>query len=201
MFKSCRVSRRALWMFKTFWIITGCWSTRSIRTMIPINLKTCNLKASLLHWKHHSSGLQRYQIVKLQFGPVLVSLCTHLCLCTLICKWIFVFLIARHPWDFVHISDIKKKLFKDLDGIAKSSAILASNTSSISITRLASATQRPCQVTRLFFFVFTYIYLYKSVSIYILLVISCLGSVCDSVESKNVQVRRKLCLQIKHHLL
>lgn len=42
--------------------------------------------------------------------------------------------------------DIKKKLFKDLDGIAKSSAILASNTSSISITRLASATQRPSQV-------------------------------------------------------
>lgn len=48
--------------------------------------------------------------------------------------------------------DIKKKLFKELDGIAKSSAILASNTSSISITRLASATQRPTQVTRLFYY-------------------------------------------------
>lgn len=51
----------------------------------------------------------------------------------------------------VESEDIKKKLFKDLDGIAKSSAILASNTSSISITRLASATQRPTQVSRLFF--------------------------------------------------
>ncbi|WZZ62124.1 hypothetical protein YC2023_062231 [Brassica napus] len=47
--------------------------------------------------------------------------------------------------------DIKKKLFKDLDGIAKSSAILASNTSSISITRLASATQRPSQVIGMHF--------------------------------------------------
>jgi 3-hydroxybutyryl-CoA dehydrogenase len=46
----------------------------------------------------------------------------------------------------VESEDIKKKLFKDLDGIAKSSAILASNTSSISITRLASATRRPSQV-------------------------------------------------------
>ncbi|KAJ0264126.1 3-hydroxyacyl-CoA dehydrogenase family protein [Hirschfeldia incana] len=47
--------------------------------------------------------------------------------------------------------DIKKKLFKDLDGIAKSSAILASNTSSISITRLASATKRPSQVIGMHF--------------------------------------------------
>ncbi|WZY95462.1 hypothetical protein YC2023_067791 [Brassica napus] len=47
--------------------------------------------------------------------------------------------------------DIKKKLFKELDGIAKSSAILASNTSSISITRLASATQRPTQVIGMHF--------------------------------------------------
>lgn len=41
---------------------------------------------------------------------------------------------------------VKKKLFVDLDKIVKSSAILASNTSSISITRLASATTRPTQV-------------------------------------------------------
>lgn len=46
----------------------------------------------------------------------------------------------------VESEDIKKKLFKDLDGIAKRCAILASNTSSISITRLASATKRPSQV-------------------------------------------------------
>uniref|UniRef100_A0A453FQG8 3-hydroxyacyl-CoA dehydrogenase NAD binding domain-containing protein n=1 Tax=Aegilops tauschii subsp. strangulata TaxID=200361 RepID=A0A453FQG8_AEGTS len=47
----------------------------------------------------------------------------------------------------VESEDIKKKLFVELDRIAKPSAILASNTSSISITRLASATGRPSQVT------------------------------------------------------
>ncbi|CAN6881748.1 unnamed protein product [Brassica oleracea] len=52
---------------------------------------------------------------------------------------------AKIPNRKTPVRDIKKKLFKDFDGIAKSSAILASNTSSISITRLASATQRPCQ--------------------------------------------------------
>jgi 3-hydroxybutyryl-CoA dehydrogenase len=41
---------------------------------------------------------------------------------------------------------VKKKLFLELDEITKPSAILASNTSSISITRLASATKRPSQV-------------------------------------------------------
>jgi len=41
---------------------------------------------------------------------------------------------------------VKKKLFVELDKITKPSAILASNTSSISITRLASATKRPSQV-------------------------------------------------------
>ncbi|TYJ48458.1 hypothetical protein E1A91_A01G063600v1 [Gossypium mustelinum] len=46
----------------------------------------------------------------------------------------------------VESEDVKKKLFIELDKITKSSAILASNTSSISITRLASATSRPCQV-------------------------------------------------------
>ena len=46
----------------------------------------------------------------------------------------------------VESEDVKKTLFLELDRIAKTSAILASNTSSISITRLASATSRPCQV-------------------------------------------------------
>lgn len=41
---------------------------------------------------------------------------------------------------------VKKTLFLELDKIAKVSAILASNTSSISITRLASTTSRPSQV-------------------------------------------------------
>lgn len=46
----------------------------------------------------------------------------------------------------VESEGIKKTLFSQLDKIAKASAILASNTSSISITRLASATSRPMQV-------------------------------------------------------
>jgi len=46
----------------------------------------------------------------------------------------------------VENEDVKKKLFVELDKITKPSAILASNTSSISITRLASATKRPSQV-------------------------------------------------------
>lgn len=46
---------------------------------------------------------------------------------------------------------VKKKLFSDLDGIAKATAILASNTSSISITRLASATRRPHRVIGMHF--------------------------------------------------
>jgi 3-hydroxybutyryl-CoA dehydrogenase len=42
--------------------------------------------------------------------------------------------------------EIKKSLFTQLDGIVKSDAILASNTSSISITRIAAATSRPHKV-------------------------------------------------------
>ncbi|MCL7041672.1 hypothetical protein MKW94_029462, partial [Papaver nudicaule] len=51
----------------------------------------------------------------------------------------------------VESEDVKKKLFSELDRIAKPSAILASNTSSISITRIASATSRPCQVIGMHF--------------------------------------------------
>ncbi|MBY0404167.1 MAG: 3-hydroxybutyryl-CoA dehydrogenase [Cyanobacteria bacterium] len=40
---------------------------------------------------------------------------------------------------------VKKELFQKLDNLVKPSAIFASNTSSISITRLASATSRPSQ--------------------------------------------------------
>lgn len=45
----------------------------------------------------------------------------------------------------------KIDLFQQLDGIIKEDAIFASNTSSISITRLASATQRPSQVIGMHF--------------------------------------------------
>ncbi|KAK6157385.1 hypothetical protein DH2020_011633 [Rehmannia glutinosa] len=51
----------------------------------------------------------------------------------------------------VESEEVKKKLFVRLDNIVKGSAILASNTSSISITRLASATSRPGQVIGMHF--------------------------------------------------
>jgi 3-hydroxybutyryl-CoA dehydrogenase len=44
---------------------------------------------------------------------------------------------ATEKWD------IKKQIFETLDGVCKPGAILASNTSSISITKLAAITQRP----------------------------------------------------------
>lgn len=47
--------------------------------------------------------------------------------------------------------DLKFKLFADLDAVAKEGAILASNTSSISITRIAAATRRPEQVIGMHF--------------------------------------------------
>ncbi len=47
--------------------------------------------------------------------------------------------------------DIKLKIFQDLDRAAKPGAILASNTSSISITRIAAATGRPDRVIGMHF--------------------------------------------------
>ena len=47
---------------------------------------------------------------------------------------------------------VKLKLFGDLDRLAPPHAILASNTSSISITRIAAATRRPEQVVGMHFF-------------------------------------------------
>ena len=47
--------------------------------------------------------------------------------------------------------DLKLKIFKQLDELAPESAILASNTSSISITKIAAATQRPTQVIGMHF--------------------------------------------------
>lgn len=48
--------------------------------------------------------------------------------------------------------DVKKEVFRTIDGIAPEHAILASNTSSISITELAAVTGRPSQVLGLHFF-------------------------------------------------
>ena len=47
---------------------------------------------------------------------------------------------------------IKKQIFADLDAVCKSETILASNTSSISITEIGSATKRPEQVIGMHFF-------------------------------------------------
>lgn len=48
--------------------------------------------------------------------------------------------------------EIKAELFRDLDRILPAEAILATNTSSISITKLAAQTQRPAQVIGMHFF-------------------------------------------------
>ncbi|MEQ8473260.1 MAG: 3-hydroxybutyryl-CoA dehydrogenase [Marinoscillum sp.] len=47
--------------------------------------------------------------------------------------------------------DIKKKIFHDMDQYAPASAILSTNTSSISITRIATETKRPGQVIGMHF--------------------------------------------------
>jgi 3-hydroxybutyryl-CoA dehydrogenase len=47
--------------------------------------------------------------------------------------------------------DLKMKIFKDIDRLAPAHAILASNTSSISITRIGSHTSRPSQVIGMHF--------------------------------------------------
>nr|CAB04792.1 3-hydroxybutyryl coenzyme A dehydrogenase [Thermoanaerobacterium thermosaccharolyticum DSM 571]CAB07499.1 3-hydroxybutyryl coenzyme A dehydrogenase [Thermoanaerobacterium thermosaccharolyticum DSM 571] len=48
--------------------------------------------------------------------------------------------------------DLKKQIFKELDEICKMETILASNTSSLSITEIASATKRPEKVIGMHFF-------------------------------------------------
>ena len=47
--------------------------------------------------------------------------------------------------------ELKLKIFKQLDEVAKPQAILASNTSSISITKIAAVTRRPAQVVGMHF--------------------------------------------------
>ncbi len=48
--------------------------------------------------------------------------------------------------------DLKLKIFRQLDELAPAGAVIASNTSSISITRLAAATRRPAKVIGMHFF-------------------------------------------------
>ncbi len=58
------------------------------------------------------------------------------------------FVIEAAPERFA----LKQELFMELDAVLQPEAILASNTSSISITRLAAQTQRPGQVIGMHFF-------------------------------------------------
>src|ERR1044072_726280 len=48
--------------------------------------------------------------------------------------------------------DIKREIFQDLDRICRPEIILSSNTSSISITKLAALTKRPPQIIGMHFF-------------------------------------------------
>lgn len=48
--------------------------------------------------------------------------------------------------------EIKKKIFAELDGVCKKETVLATNTSSLSITEVASATLRPDKVIGMHFF-------------------------------------------------
>jgi 3-hydroxybutyryl-CoA dehydrogenase len=48
--------------------------------------------------------------------------------------------------------EIKAEIFRDLDRLAKADVILASNTSSISITKIAALTKRPDKVIGMHFF-------------------------------------------------
>ncbi len=52
----------------------------------------------------------------------------------------------------IEVMDVKKKVFAELDGITRPDVILASNTSSMSITEIAAATKRPDKVIGMHFF-------------------------------------------------
>lgn len=52
----------------------------------------------------------------------------------------------------IEVLDIKKSIFKELDELCKPETILASNTSSISITAIAAGTKRPEKVLGMHFF-------------------------------------------------
>ena len=49
------------------------------------------------------------------------------------------------------MNNIKLQIFRELDQYAKPDAILATNTSSISITKIASVTKRPSRVIGMHF--------------------------------------------------
>jgi len=52
----------------------------------------------------------------------------------------------------IEVMDVKKKVFAELDEITKKGVILSSNTSSMSLTEIATATKRPDKVVGMHFF-------------------------------------------------
>jgi 3-hydroxybutyryl-CoA dehydrogenase len=52
----------------------------------------------------------------------------------------------------IEVMDVKKKVFAELDELTKKDVILSSNTSSMSITEIATATKRPDKVVGMHFF-------------------------------------------------
>ena len=52
----------------------------------------------------------------------------------------------------IEVMDVKKKVFAELDEMTRKDVILASNTSSMSITEIAAATKRPDKVVGMHFF-------------------------------------------------
>ncbi|AWI03164.1 3-hydroxybutyryl-CoA dehydrogenase [Clostridium drakei] len=80
--------------------------------------------------------------------------------------------------------EIKKKIFAELDGICKPEAILASNTSSLSITEVASATNRPDKVIGMHFFN----------PVPVMKLVEVIKGICTSEETKNtiVETAKKL---------
>ncbi|MFN2356299.1 MAG: 3-hydroxybutyryl-CoA dehydrogenase [Desulfotignum sp.] len=52
----------------------------------------------------------------------------------------------------IEVMDIKKQVFQDLDSICRKDTLLATNTSGLSITEMASVTQRPDKVIGMHFF-------------------------------------------------
>ncbi|PSR34845.1 MAG: 3-hydroxybutyryl-CoA dehydrogenase [Sulfobacillus benefaciens] len=72
-------------------------------------------------------------------------------------------LIEAHDWQqfsdveavieaVVEVIDVKEQVFRQLDEVLPESALLATNTSSLSITEIAKATRRPQQVLGMHFF-------------------------------------------------
>ncbi len=72
----------------------------------------------------------------------------HFCLCTTLEEVREALIVIECAFEEIHV---KQQIFRDLDRICRADAVLASNTSSISITEIASATKRPESVIGLHF--------------------------------------------------